>query len=599
MSAESLAPAFETGLAYTHLSADGGASGRCPCPVCRGQVLVVDAPADAGGGAQGFLNADQRNGPSPNDKPSYTVERAALQMTGYYQVETENGLELRPAPGWGGLAGQAYTVTYGFRASAPAQMPKDDDGEAGGFTRFNEQQIRQAELALQAWADVARITFVRVGSGTSGEGAYTDNASILMAGYTSGFKGASAFANFPGNPAVSDNDGDLWVNVSISTNAFPVTGSVGQQVLLHEIGHTIGLAHPGDYDASDDGPVTYAGSAEYYEDSRQYTVMSYFNEGNTGANFRGSYPAAPMLDDIAAAQVEYGANMTTRTGDTTYGFNSNAGRPWFEATSAASRMVFAVWDAGGNDTFDFSGYTASQVVDLREGFFSNVGTLVGNVAVAMGTVIENAITGIGSDTLNGNAVANRLLSGAGNDTLSGFAGQDLLRGEDGDDVIYGGADFDDIHGNKGNDTAYGGAGDDWVVGGQNDDLLFGEDGDDLALGNLGADTIDGGLGADVLRGGQQDDVVRGGAGADFISGDRGDDTLTGGAGADIFHIFDGAAVDRVTDFSVAEGDRVQLLPGATWGVQQEGADTVVLTGDGRLVLVGVQMSSLPPGWIIT
>jgi serralysin len=40
-----------------------------------------------------------------------------------------------------------------------------------------------------------------------------------------------------------------------------------------------------------------------------------------------------MLYDIAAAQRLYGANMTTRTGDTTYGCNSNSGRAEFSLTS--------------------------------------------------------------------------------------------------------------------------------------------------------------------------------------------------------------------------------------------------------------------------
>src|SRR4029079_3747180 len=123
-----------------------------------------------------------------------------------------------------------------------------------------------------------------------------------------------------------------------------------------EIGHAIGLSHPGAYNAGDGKTFTYADAAEYHEDSRPYTVMRYFSETNTGGNFGGRYPAAPMLDDIAGAQLEYGANMSTRTGDTTYGFNSNADRSWYWASSGNSRVVFAVWDAGGNDTFDFSGY---------------------------------------------------------------------------------------------------------------------------------------------------------------------------------------------------------------------------------------------------
>lgn len=86
---------------------------------------------------------------------------------------------------------------------------------------------------------------------------------------------------------------------------------------MHELGHAIGLSHPSNYDATNTTSPTYAASAEYAEDSRQYTVMSYFNESNTGGYFGGVYSAAPMLDDIAAAQLEYGVNTTTRTGDTT------------------------------------------------------------------------------------------------------------------------------------------------------------------------------------------------------------------------------------------------------------------------------------------
>lgn len=191
-----------------------------------------------------------------------------------------------------------------------------------------------------------------------------------------------------------------------------------------------------------------------------------------------------------------------------------------------------------------------------------------------------------------------LIGGSGNDSFDGGAGEDYIRGGDGADQIHGGAAFDDVHGNTGNDTVYGGLDHDWVVGGKGDDALFGEDGDDLVLGNIGADTCDGGAGADTVRGGQDNDIVRGGAGADYVSGDRGDDTVTGGAGADLFHTFGDAALDRVLDFSRAEGDRVLLDPGTKYTVSQVGADTVVnMTGGGQMILVGVQLSSLTSGWI--
>ena len=206
--------------------------------------------------------------------------------------------------------------------------------------------------------------------------------------------------------------------------------------------------------------------------------------------------------------------------------------------------------------------------------------------------------GAGADFLDGGSGNDSITAGAGNDTIVDPDGTNYLRGDEGDDFCIGGVGFDDINGNMGNDTARGGDFDDWVVGGKDNDSLSGEAGGDLVYGNLGDDTCDGGDGNDVLRGGQDNDVVRGGAGADYVSGDRGDDTVSGGLGADLFHSFGDAGIDRVLDFSAAEGDRVLLDPGTTFTTAQAGADTVAsLTGGAQVVLVGVQLSTLPAGWI--
>jgi beta-glucanase (GH16 family) len=204
----------------------------------------------------------------------------------------------------------------------------------------------------------------------------------------------------------------------------------------------------------------------------------------------------------------------------------------------------------------------------------------------------------GGQSLYAVSTGDTLTGGAGDDQIYGGGGQDYLRGGDGADTITGGDSFDDINGNKGDDVAHGGLGDDWVVGGQDNDQLWGDEGGDIVYGNLGNDTLDGGAGNDLIRGGQGDDVLTGGAGADWMSGDKGNDTLTGGAGADIFHSFGDAGIDRVLDFNVTEGDRVQLDPGTQYTVAQEGADTVIhMTGGAEMVLVGVQLSSLGSGWI--
>jgi Ca2+-binding RTX toxin-like protein len=208
----------------------------------------------------------------------------------------------------------------------------------------------------------------------------------------------------------------------------------------------------------------------------------------------------------------------------------------------------------------------------------------------VGTAASEILTGgAGPDTING---------GAGADTIDGGAGTSYLRGDDGNDRITGGGDFDDINGNVGNDTASGGDGADWVVGGKDQDLLSGDAGNDIVYGNLGDDTCDGGTGDDIVRGGQDNDILTGGAGNDWLSGDRGSDTVSGGAGADIFHSFSGAGLDRVLDFSLAQGDRVMLDAGTAYTVVQSGADTVIDMGGGdQMVLVGVSMTSLTGDWL--
>ncbi|GGZ28903.1 M10 family metallopeptidase C-terminal domain-containing protein [Asticcacaulis endophyticus] len=517
-----------------------------------------------------------RGNTGPNTKPSFTVDEAAAQLIrGGWALNGYN------------VSGQAATITYGYRATS-GTMPND----TGGFSVFNEAQILATELVLQAWADVANLTFVRAGSGTSGGAAYSDSASLLFGNYSTGMDGAAGFAQSSYSTwgsQVTVNAG-VWINSTSYGNGTPAVLNYAFQTLTHEVGHILGLSHPGNYSATGGETLSYSAHAPYYEDSRQYTAMSYWDESNTGADFQNYSASAPLLDDIAAAQSRYGANMSTRTGDTVYGFASNAGLPWFSATSASSALIFCAWDAGGTDTFNFSGYTSACLIDLRAEHFSSVGALIGNVSIARGATIENAIGGSGNDTLYGNSVANFLYgqdgrdlvyAGGGNDTLILGHNDDTAYSEDGDDTLFGeyGHDFlaggfgnDTLYGQVGNDTLFGEGGQDTLIAGTGNDTLYGQDAMDVLFGETGNDFLAGGTGEDRLYGQENEDtlfgewgadILDGGNGGDFLIGGLEADYLTGGAGGDIFY-FDTrtTAADFVFDFDRAQGDRLALSASA-------------------------------------
>ena len=332
-----------------------------------------------------------------NNKKSFTTDQAAKHIT-------RSGSRFHDLNGDG-------KVVVGFNF-------------AGGFNAAQKERARQA---LQYWADVANIEFIENGSNTDG---------------TISIKGTSGSSGWAGLP--NKHYSKVQANIGTSGAQNPTMGSQFLGLLIHELGHTLGLSHPGEYDGRG---FNYDRSAEYAQDTKARSIMSYWAETHQpGHNFARNSPAAPMMDDIAAAQRLYGANTKTRNTDTTYGFNSNAGRAFYSLKHASDKPIFSVWDGGGNDTLDFSGFAQNQNISLKAQTFSDVGGLRGNVSIAQGVNVENAIGGSGNDLLIGNSADNVLKGGAGNDIIYGGGGADTLWGGTGSDVFVFGAVSDSAPG---------------------------------------------------------------------------------------------------------------------------------------------------------
>ncbi|MDS4055372.1 M10 family metallopeptidase C-terminal domain-containing protein, partial [Accumulibacter sp.] len=331
-----------------------------------------------------------------------------------------------------GYSWSGSTITYAFPTAASGMYGSQ---ELAGFVGLNATQQTAAERALQTWDDLIAPDLVRTTTGGSNIEIGTSSTGVSY-----------AHAYYP-------SIGSVWFNRAYADLMSPQIGQYSFQVYVHELGHAFGLDHMGNYN----GAGNWTPSS--FQDSQVYSVMSYFgpNTGRgssndiawadwVGRDGRTYSPQTPMLNDVLAIQKIYGAETTTRTGDTVYGFGSNVTgslAPIFDFALNAN-PILTIYDAGGNDTLNLSGWNTNCTIDLAPGSFSSGNSMTNNIAIAYSCNIENAVGGSAADQITGNALANRLDGGAGNDSLFGGAGDDVLVASLGDDLLDGGDGRDSV-----------------------------------------------------------------------------------------------------------------------------------------------------------
>jgi serralysin len=415
------------------------------------------------------------------------------------------------------------TITYTF-LTTPGPVghynnPKHGSPEGAGYTPMSAAEQAVSREAVRLWDDLIPQKFVE----KNGVG-----ADIVMANTTTG--PAQAWAYYPDKSKVGS---DVWTaDPSVNwTNGWLGYGDYGRTTVVHELGHSLGLSHPGDYNFSDDNdgdgepdPITYEADAFYAQDTEQFSIMSYFGPQKSGAQPINvsvgliSNAQTPLLHDILTIQSKYGADTTTRTGNTNYFSNSNAGNEVFDLAKNPFPYL-AVYDAGGIDTFDFSTANSGVFIDLRPGAFSSA--TLGYETLAKANAATEAF----------NAVTDEAQGDFGLWDAASYA-----------DWI---ATVQSIGASRvGSDTGIGGI---TATSHRNISIAY----------NTIIENASGGLARDYLVGNDVANSLSGNGGSDVLNGLGGNDRLSGGAGADDFRFFQNSGNDVITDFATG-ADKIRL-----------------------------------------
>lgn len=418
--------------------------------------------------------------------------------------------------------GTPVIVTYSYAEGTEIPAASDSAYPVSRTFAFTDQQRQNFRDAADVYERAAGVVFVEVDSGGMIDISNADGSSYGgWASYPSTSAGYTSNGLF-----VIDSDGDYG------------EGTYGFQIMLHELGHAMGLKH------THSGTLTLDPAL----DNQHQTVMTYNNAS--------PYIAQLGVLDLAALKHLYGAAIDHSAWSFDHDAASNT------MTIAGSSKADVMFGVAGSNVL-IGGARGDWLIgrNAEDSLFGNQGndTLIG------GNDADKLVGNGGEDTLFGGNHNDSLNGGRGGDLLYGGAGADVLEGGQGADTLYGDSYTDSLFGGRGHDTLFGGQAADTLYGeGGNDRLYGGGDWGDVLYGGNGKDWLysgteesSGGSGTCDYYGGNGNDRMFGGDGNDYFHGGAGKDTMTGGAGSDVFHFSEDGARDRIKDFEIGI-DRISL-----------------------------------------
>lgn len=379
-----------------------------------------DEPPDPNGGKDPVIDNTVKSGKEEGvivTKPADNVPLAALIL----------------GTKWNIAAGGKLSFSFVTPQTAVSYPGKPGETDIAPVSEAVKNNVR--DILKNVYEPVIPIRFVEVNEDDGNIGSLRF---MYSKGPESPGNGGYAYAYGPGR-----NGGDVhlirkYEGTTDDNNFERPPRSHGYLSLIHEIGHAMGLKHPGNYNGTSTGNQGEGPFLPFQDDNLVNSVMTY----NSGTS---NQPTSLMPYDIRALQYFYGENTSYNSGDTIYTIDNNR-----------LQEYKTIWDGGGNDTLDFSALPADSNgyrFDLNPGGRNTAISAYNNAPysangdnpantytadryaapIAYNTIIENLIGTQSFDYIVGNNVANNINAGAGNDRIFGGGGADVITGGPGAD----------------------------------------------------------------------------------------------------------------------------------------------------------------------